>query len=249
MGWNKVKKLLSKAIMLTAVMVSASILTSCSMKFDGKGLSEIKSGIEQGAGDIISGMTEGIKSSMSSIFSDPNVSGVTPNSDPETINSAAEVVRDSANEIADAIGSTFQEATLVRVVDGDTIVVNINNEDYKVRLIGINTPESVASQEYLNRTGKENTKEGVKASDYTKTLLGGVTTVYLEKDKSDTDRYGRLLRYVWISVPEEINTQTIAEQMLNGMLLTSGAEKAAEPAVYKPDTKYAQEFEEIYENY
>lgn len=143
--------------------------------------------------------------------------------------------------------SEFETASLVRVVDGDTIVVSINQEEYKVRMIGIDTPESVASKAYLEKTGKENTEEGIKASDYTKLLLEGVDTVYLQKDKSDTDRYGRLLRYVWISVPEdEYNTQEVAEKMVNGMLL---AEKVAEPASYKPDTSYADIFEDIYMNY
>lgn len=140
----------------------------------------------------------------------------------------------------------FQKATLVRVVDGDTIVVDIEGEEYKVRLIGINTPESVASQEYLDRTGKENTEEGKSASDYTKKLLENVETVYLEKDVSETDRYDRFLRYVWLEMPEDKeNINEIATKMLNGLLLL---ERVAEPATYEPDTAYEEDFEWIYEN-
>lgn len=140
----------------------------------------------------------------------------------------------------------FQKATLVRVVDGDTIVVDIEGEEYKVRLIGINTPESVASQEYLDRTGKENTEEGKSASDYTKKLLENVETVYLEKDVSETDRYDRLLRYVWLEMPEDKeNINEIATKMLNGLLLL---ERIAAPATYEPDTSYEEDFEWIYEN-
>ena len=62
---------------------------------------------------------------------------------------------------------TYQEATLIRVIDGDTIVVNIDNIEYTVRLIGIDTPESVAPDVYLEATGKKNTKEGLLASEYT----------------------------------------------------------------------------------
>ncbi len=139
---------------------------------------------------------------------------------------------------------SLQEAKLIRVVDGDTIVVSIDGVEYKVRLIGVNTPESVAPDNY--RT--ENTEEGYKASDYVKALMGDVDTVYLESDQSDKDRYDRLLRYVWLSVPYgEITSQVVAEQMLNGMLLTG--EKVAEPAEYKPNTKYARIFEDIYYNY
>ena len=85
----------------------------------------------------------------------------------------------------------FQKATLVRVVDGDTIVVEIDGEEYKVRLIGIDTPESVASEEYLEKTGKENSQAGKDASAFTKEILKNTTTVYLEKDISETDKYGR----------------------------------------------------------
>lgn len=166
--------------------------------------------------------------------------------DHKDYNSAVSTVNTAKEEINSIDGITFEEATLVRVVDGDTIVVNINGNEEKVRMIGVDTPESVASQEYLDRTGKENTEEGYSASDYTKALLENVQTVYLQKDTSDTDRYGRLLRYVWISVPDEITTDTMAESMVNGILL---ADKIAKPAEYKPDTMYAKEFQDIYDTY
>lgn len=136
----------------------------------------------------------------------------------------------------------FVKAKLIRVVDGDTIVVEINKEQKKVRLIGVNTPESVAPDSYR----VENTEEGILASDYVKTLLKNTDEVYLVADKSDTDRYGRLLRYVWLEVPQdERNINEIATKMLNGILLM---DHVAEPVEYKPDTSYAEEFEWIYDN-
>jgi micrococcal nuclease len=140
----------------------------------------------------------------------------------------------------------FEKATLIRVVDGDTIVVTLNGEEQKVRLIGVDTPESVASTEYLEKTGKENTYEGFTASEYTKALLEDVEFVYLEKDTSDTDRYGRLLRYAWLEVPAEITKDSIATYMINGILLS---DKIAKPVSFKPDVKYKEEFEDIYETY
>lgn len=135
----------------------------------------------------------------------------------------------------------FQRATLVRVVDGDTIVVEIEGEEYNVRLIGIDTPESVASKEYLDRTGKENTEDGKNASDFTKELLKNVETVYLQKDVSDTDRYGRLLRYVWIEMPEDENSiEEISTKMLNGILVLEGMAKVA---TYEPDVAHQEDFE------
>lgn len=169
--------------------------------------------------------------------------------DEKSVADAVNTVRKEGHKIAEINGIKFQEATLVRVVDGDTIVVNIDDEDYKVRMIGINTPESVASADYLEKKGTTNSAEGFKASDVTKALLEDVDTVYLQKDVSNTDRFGRLLRYVWLEVPEEITTDTIANEMVNGILLTAAAEKVAEPASYSPDTEYEDEFEDIYENY
>lgn len=158
---------------------------------------------------------------------------------------------ETGNSLSDIISSEnnmnvrFVSARVVRVVDGDTIVVEIDGQEEKVRLIGIDTPESVASQEYLDKTGKENTEAGKTASEYTKSLLTEGQTVYLEKDTSDTDRYGRLLRYVWIFVPNNKDDLTeIATKMLNGILIKDGY---AEIATYPPDTYHKSDFEYIYE--
>lgn len=84
-------------------------------------------------------------------------------------------------------------ATIVKVVDGDTIQVNINGTRETVRIIGINTPETVDPRRPVECFGKE-------ASDKAKTLLPVGKTIELEEDLSqDTrDRYNRLLRYVFI---------------------------------------------------
>lgn len=68
------------------------------------------------------------------------------------------------------------------VVDGDTIKVTLNNEKYTVRLVGVDTPESV----HPNK--EKNTVEGKIASDYTKSRLQD-KNVYVQKDVSGTDRY------------------------------------------------------------
>jgi micrococcal nuclease len=115
-----------------------------------------------------------------------------------------------------------------------------------VRLIGVDTPESVASQEYLDRTGKENTEEGKSASEYTKDILADYDTVYLQSDTSDTDRYGRLLRYVWLEVPEDdFDLGEISTKMLNGILVYHGV---ANVATYKPDTAHQADFEYLFDH-
>lgn len=152
----------------------------------------------------------------------------------------ASVIAEDLKDISDLNGYSLVKATLVRVVDGDTLVVDIDGEESKIRLIGINTPESVASKEYLDKTGKENTTEGKQASEWVKNLLKDNPTLYLQKDTSETDKYGRTLRYVWLEVPKDCNNiDEIRTKMLNGILLENNL---AEVTIYKPDTKYADEF-------
>jgi len=118
--------------------------------------------------------------------------------------------------------------TVTRVIDGDTIEVKMSGETYKVRLIGINTPESTTRVEPY---GKE-------AAEFTKSQLLG-KKVYLEKDVSETDKYGRLLRYVWLKKPSELTDSEIRTKMFNAILVLEGY---AQAATYPPDVKYAEYF-------
>jgi micrococcal nuclease len=87
----------------------------------------------------------------------------------------------------------FSKATackVLRIVDGDTIVVQLNGKATKVRLIGVDTPETVHPRKPVQFYGKE-------ASQFTTSLLTG-RSVYLEyKPDERTDRYGRTLAYVY----------------------------------------------------
>ena len=115
--------------------------------------------------------------------------------------------------------STFEEAKLIRVIDGDTIEVELNNTQYSVRLIGINTPESVAPDNYKTK----NSIEGTEASNTVKDMLSDIETIYLQKDISDTDKYDRLLRYVWLEKPtNENDINEISTKMLNAILVNKG---------------------------
>lgn len=135
--------------------------------------------------------------------------------------------------------TTFEEAKLIRVIDGDTIEVELNNTQYSVRLIGINTPESVAPDNYKIK----NSIEGTETSNTVKDMLSDIETIYLQKDISDTDKYDRLLRYVWLEKPtNENDINEISTKMLNAILVNKGI---AEIATYKPDTKYEWAFKEL----
>ena len=107
--------------------------------------------------------------------------------------------------------SGVEEADLVRVVDGDTLIVPLNGSEERVRLLGIDCPESV------NPDPAKNTPEGERASEYAKSLLTEGQILYIEKDRTDRDPYDRLLRYVWLHEPESrMVTLAVAEQdMLN----------------------------------
>jgi micrococcal nuclease len=83
-------------------------------------------------------------------------------------------------------------ATVVRVVDGDTIVVRLGGHDERVRFIGVDTPETVSPVKPVQCYGHQ-------ASDHTKQLLPPGTPVHLERDVEARDVYGRLLAYVWRS--------------------------------------------------
>lgn len=109
--------------------------------------------------------------------------------------------------------TSAEMALVTRVVDGDTIQVD---KKVTVRLIGINTPETVDPRRPTQCFGKE-------ASQKTKELLLN-KQVRLEKDISEVDRYGRLLRYVYID-----------DEMVNETLVREGYAQAVS---YPPDVKY-----------
>jgi micrococcal nuclease len=78
--------------------------------------------------------------------------------------------------------ASLQQATVVKVIDGDTIDVTIDGEERRVRYYGIDAPDN----------GKKCFEEATARNSE---LLG--TTVRLEPDARDQDEHGRLLRYVF----------------------------------------------------
>ena len=83
-------------------------------------------------------------------------------------------------------------AVVERPIDGDTVDVRLKGETERVRLIGIDTPESVAH-------GRPVECFGMEAKDRLAALLPAGTAVRLERDVEARDRYGRLLAYVYRS--------------------------------------------------
>jgi len=120
-----------------------------------------------------------------------------------------------------------ERATVLRVVDGDTIEIDRGRGPEKVRYIGIDTPETVDPSRPVEWMGRE-------ASAANAALVEG-RTVVLERDVSETDRYGRLLRYVWIEDPSVPGGWLF----VNLALVAAGF---AQVATYPPDVRYAELF-------
>jgi len=119
------------------------------------------------------------------------------------------------------LGPARTEAQVVSVVDGDTIKVEVGGTQYTLRYIGIDTPETVHPSKPVEWMGLE-------ASAANQQLVAG-KTVYLEKDISETDRYGRLLRYVYLADGLFVNAE----------LVRLGY---AQVSTYPPDVQYVDMF-------
>lgn len=124
-----------------------------------------------------------------------------------------------ASDSAELAKENLEKAKVARVIDGDTIELEGGQ---KVRYIGIDTPETVDPRRDPQCFGQE-------ASLQNKQLVEG-QEIYLEKDVSETDRYGRLLRYIYL----EANGNSINEQLVR--------EGYAVASSYPPDIKYQEKF-------
>jgi endonuclease YncB( thermonuclease family) len=117
--------------------------------------------------------------------------------------------------------AAWEVGQVTRVIDGDTIDVSIGGQVKRVRYIGVNTPETVDPRVPVECYGKE-------ASAANKAMVEG-KAVYLEKDVSETDSFGRLLRYIFT-----------ADAFINAELVAQGF---AYSSAYPPDVKYQGTFD------
>jgi micrococcal nuclease len=181
---------------------------------------------------ILSGCTSENNDLTSNEDNPPIDSGVVNNnevddqyeSEKQEVESAQPEVPNVQGESAALLG--LEAVTVSRVVDGDTFVLT---DGRRVRLIGVNTPEST------NR----NEEYGKEASQYTSSKLTG-KQIWIQKDVSETDRYDRLLRIAWLEVPkDDMDEHEIRTKMFNADLVLNGY---AEPSTYPPDVKYSDYF-------
>jgi micrococcal nuclease len=114
------------------------------------------------------------------------------------------------------------QADVIRIVDGDTIEIEYNDKQYSVRFIGINAPETYPKQYF-----------SIEATERTIELLEG-KSITLVKDISNTDQYGRLLRYILLE-----------DVFINQLLVNEGYALAA---TFPPDIACAELFAEAQES-
>lgn len=134
-------------------------------------------------------------------------------------------------DVTDQVVSVFAaendesvKVTVDRVVDGDTFVTYIDGEKTRVRMIGVDTPESVHADE------SRNTRWGKKISKWVKKQLTG-KEVKLVFDKERLDQYGRTLAYVYLG-----------KMMFNKTLLKKGYARAV---YYAPNGAHRKEFNKL----
>jgi len=120
------------------------------------------------------------------------------------------------------IETTTSGVLVTHVVDGDTIEISSGE---KIRLLGVDTPETVDPRRPVGCFGKE-------ASNKLKSLLEG-KRVYLEKDFSETDKYSRLLRFVYLPL------ENGEKLFVNDYLIREGYAKVL---TIPPDVKFTERF-------
>lgn len=113
-------------------------------------------------------------------------------------------------------------ATIVSVVDGDTIVLRVQNQTEKVRLLGVDTPETVHPTKPIECFGPE-------ASAFTKDTLKIGSTVKLVRDVEPRDRFQRLLVYLYLT----------DGTLFNQLLIDRGF---ARTLSIEPNTAFASQF-------
>lgn len=131
-------------------------------------------------------------------------------------------------------------AVLIEVIDGDTYKVRFRGKEEKLRLIGIDTPETQANRKAHKDADKQNQslesirEMGDQAREYVRSLIPPGTRLRLEFDVQIRDRYDRLLAYAYLENGEMLNEKIIAEGY-------------ASPMTYPPNIRYQPNFLSLYQ--
>lgn len=142
-------------------------------------------------------------------------------------------------------------ATVTEVYDGDTILVVLGSgKKEKVRFIGIDCPEAWENEKFARDMVREKRLSaaemlelGRMAKEFTEAACQPGSTVLLEMDLQERDRYGRLLAYVWVRQGSGAGGQGPEnEAMLNAELLRAGLAKTM---TILPNVRYVELFNSL----
>jgi micrococcal nuclease len=125
----------------------------------------------------------------------------------------ATTTSDSSAPAADGTYPKY-DATLTRIIDGDTIVISTGEH---VRFVGMNAPE-------------HDTQYGPGATAHLHQLIDG-KSLQLQRDVSDKDKYGRILRFVWVG-SENVDLQMVKDGWAKQLLI-------------EPDNEYADQIKTL----
>lgn len=129
--------------------------------------------------------------------------------------------------------------TITKIVDGDTFGVIFQGKNEKIRLIGVDTPESRKNKKAFkdSKRSKEDVNKivelGKRAKEFVKSLVKVGDNLKIEFDVRERDQYGRLLVYLYLK----------DGKMLNNFLIEEGY---AAPLTYPPNVKYEDMFRNSY---
>ena len=146
--------------------------------------------------------------------------------------------RSAGNEAA---GPRAIDVPVVEVLDGDTLLVRLDRGVEKIRLIGVDSPEAVVNDKALldAQRSKQDVQSIVKlgrlASQHTRSLVAPGTVLHVTFDRHRTDRFGRLLGYVYLPDNTFLNERIIADGF-------------ASARTYPPNDKFDERLERAYKD-
>ena len=133
----------------------------------------------------------------------------------------------------------YEKCRLLRIVDGDTYIIQYKGKNERLRLTGIDTPEAANNPKARRDSEKKNisfeeiVKEGKRSKSFAKSLLAGEKYIYLEFDVRERDQYGRILAYIYLA----------DGRMVNELMLKAGY---ATLMTVPPNVKYKDRFLRAY---
>lgn len=217
---RKIKKIKTKIllIIIAAIIILITFFSTQLSTNNPNIVNNLKDWGSKLASSISNDIDPSITNSISN-FIGTTLNGADTSSENDIKNSSAQY--NNENKITNISENSYK---VTRVVDGDTIIIDYNGTEERIRLIGIDTPESV------HPNAEKNTEFGKAASNFTKEKLEN-KYVKIELDVQERDKYGRLLAYVYLD-----------DEMYNKTLLAEGYAKIA---TYPPNVKYVDDFTKI----